>query len=295
MAVMPLSEIKCPVNITDFPQYDGFAQYEQIVAIQTPLIYDQCLLKKCLMDSRDPRLQLNPPVCPPTQQTVVGLNGVLNNIPINTPLNFREFRNFTASITNVSATQISSAQKLVTVTYNISFIADVLQGNTNISMPISLTGLSESVTLNCPDSSSQISVSTGNDPATDEPIFKLEILPDLVSSSAYFVTTPTDNAQLVNATVYFTLCYTLVIKCELNVQMLIPFYGFFEQGRPCSGGGVSPDVCPCTQCMNTPASQLYPPIDFTVFNCGANNQPSSTSSNNIKPSTGNEIIPAPLK
>src|SRR3712207_8108774 len=83
-------------------------------------------------------------------------------------------------------------------------------------MPISLTGLSESVTLNCPDSSSQISVSTGNDPATDEPIFKLEILPDLVSSSAYFVTTPTDNAQLVNATVYFTLCYTLVIKCELD-------------------------------------------------------------------------------
>lgn len=291
MALMPLNQINCPIDITDFPQYTGFEQYQQIVAIQVPLVYDQVIQKKCLMDLNDPRLKIQPPICPPNQSTVPGLNGVIPNIPVNTPLNFREFRNFEASITNVSATQISPTQKLVTVTYNIEFIADILQGNTNVSIPVTLSGLTESVTLNCPESQSQISVSTGGSNSTSEskPIFKLEILPDLTNSSAYFSTTPSSNPQEVNVTVYFTLCYTLITKCELNVQMLVPFYGFFENGR--SSTSDTTQICPCNQCMSsTNTSDLYPPINFSIFNCvssaGSSTPPSSTPPSSTPPNTG---------
>lgn len=268
MALMPISQIKCPVDIKDYPQYEGFEQYQQIIAIEVPVVYDQCLLKKCLMDTNDPRLAGTTPVCPPGSYTKVsGLKATLTNIPKNTQLNFRAFRNFDIIITNISSSKISPTQNSVTVTYEIKFKADVLVGDSNETINIDLLNLKETTVLNCPESLSQISVSTGSTGVSvNEPIFKLAMVPDLANSTAYFITTPVGGSDKVNVDIFFNLCYGLMVKCELESQVLIPFYGFFNDGKTCTN---NQENCPCVQCLKSSTGTFYPPINFSVFQCGA--------------------------
>lgn len=281
MPNMPLSEITCPINIKDFPQYTGFAPYEKIVAIQVPLVYDQCTLKKCLMSANDPRLALTPPVCPTDQQTVPGLSAVIDGTTTSSVLTFREFRNFSVQITNTNSSGISENNQLVSITYNISFIADILNGSTNVQIPITLTGLTENVILNFPAGLNKVGASTSDTVMQKAPVFRIEILPNITTNPAYFAPTPTPATTM---SVYFTLCYSVTVKYELNVQALVPFYGFFQNGRICSADASNSTGCPCSTCKNTPPNTKYPDINFSVFNC--NKSPKSANDD-----TKNDITP----
>lgn len=269
---MPISEIKCPIDITELPQYTGFEQYQQVIAIEVPVVYDQCLIKKCLLDEEDPRILGATPICPEHSYTAVsGLTAEFKNVAVGTPVNFRGFRDFKVTINSVSSTTVSSTQKSVTINYELEFIAEVFLGADSESETITISNLTETVLLDYPSNVSQISVSTNSSPnSLSSPTFKIVLLPDIANSGAYFIYEPASGGgcgqgnDKVDVTAYFNICYTLMIKVELESQILIPFYGFYNTGKTCSS---SADTCPCIQCLNTAPGPFYPPIDFSVFDC----------------------------
>lgn len=276
MTSMPISEILCPIDINNFPQYNDFQQYDKIVCIEAPVVYDQCIKKKCLMDINDPRIKTPNPICPPNSYTSVsGLYAYIETDPVDITTSLREFRNFTLSINNISSSKISPTKISVTINYSITFKVDVLIDSTNQTLDFIIPNLTETTTLNCPESLSQISVSTGSiGNSLNEPLFKILFLPDLINSSAYFEITnilkpdssPGGGYHVVKVVnIYINLCYSLMIKCELESQVLVPFYGFFNNGKTCS---TPQETCPCINCLKTATGSFYPPIDFSSFQCG---------------------------
>lgn len=279
MDPMPISEILCPIDIKNFPQYNRFKEYDKIICIEAPVIYDQCIKKKCLMDINDPRIKGSTSICPPGSYTAVsGLYSYIETDPVDITTSLREFRDFKLSINNISSTKISSTKVSVTINYSVNFKVDVFIEGTNQTINVTLPNLVETTTLTCPRSLSQISASTVSTvQSVNEPIFKVLFLPDLTNCSAYFEITniikptppPGSGDHVVKVVnIYLNLCYSLMIKCELESQILVPFYGFFNNGKTCTN---NQETCPCIQCLKNDTGLFYPPIDFSSFHCGTVN------------------------
>jgi hypothetical protein len=272
-----------PVRPTDATQhtipgsetihYDSFEPYTKVIAIQSPCVYDQCKIDKCLYHPDFPV----PPPDPsgangePDEQLIQYFSNFGDPITGGTfellDIRDKKIKILSMSMADAACHHKPSA-KNITVNYEISFWADVKTSETNYPIrSLKFTLLkTDSALLNCPDPKASITAACSSEgitsPCLDELTVKLELL--LEQRGVRFKKVELPDGQggtYEDYAVEIAICYALLFKSQLNVQLLVPTYGFYEDTYECQQPS---STCPCES--YTPiADDYYPDIDFDAF------------------------------
>ena len=233
------------INIKKFTPRPGFVNKQgclpdpsELVCVEIPKIFDQCLIKRCLVygeeesNTTDPELRSNPLVSP---KLYIGS------------------RDFNITLKSVEKIPLRGQPgfKRVIVSYMISFCADYI--DTNGVRRSELFEINRTDTIGrfyCPDSIAQISASfvpVQQASDLDGDIIKLEMVAEALNGELLQVGG--------NSVLDITLGYYIVVKCELIVQLLIPAYEYCPvPTAPCDPE--EPDVCEIFE--RAPVPKFYP-------------------------------------
>lgn len=212
----------------------------ELVCIEVPKIFDQCLIKRCL--AFDPQHQEDTPT------TDSGLRQKLAH----TPKRFLTCRDFDIKLLSVEKIPIANKPgfKRVIITFEICFFADYLDTNNNIqSQPYKITRTEVIPKFYCPDSVAQISAKFGcsHEEDLDVDIVKVEMVAECLQGTIVRI----GNDFFLD----ITLGFHLIVKCELIVQLLIPTYDYCPVPSPCEE---DPIDNPCDRFENAPVPKFYP-------------------------------------
>ncbi|MBU3203859.1 hypothetical protein [Clostridium algidicarnis] len=224
---------------------------EELVCIEVPKVFDQCLIKRCLIFDDGPD----------TDDT----DEELRSDPIDNPRIFIGCRDFDLKLCSVEKFPIAGKPgfKKVIISFVISFFADFIDtcGKTqNELFEISRTEVIPK--LYCPDSIAQISASfvpVCNSRDLDPEIVKLEMVAECLDGT---FTCDCDGNEVLDV----TLGFHLIVKCELIVQLLIPAYGYCPVPNQCDE---EPEENPCERFERAPVPKFFPDqmLDPLFCNC----------------------------
>ncbi len=214
----------------------------ELVCIEVPKIFDQCLIKRCLVYGPGPD----------TDTT----DCELRSDPLINPRKYIRSRNFNVTLLSVEKYPLRrnpNFKKLI-INYVISFYADYIDCNgVNKSEFYEINRTDVIGKFYCPDSIAQISANYIPDEPPhdlDAHIIKLEMVAEALDGE--IVETEEDLFFL-----DITLGYFLVVKCELIVQLLVPAYGYCPVPKePCCDE--EPEEHPCVRFWNSPIPKFYP-------------------------------------
>lgn len=219
----------------------------RLECIEVPKVFDQCLLRRCLVfGNRE------------TATTDPELRQVLQGLTINNVQRFVGCRNFQLVINNITKSDIAGQPGFVRLTLNftINFFADVaLTNGTILTVPFSVTRTEMIGSLYCPESIAAIAATRaprqGSEPTNidlDPEIIKLEMVAECLTAD--FVTLSGNGVAL-----DVTLAFFMIVKCELVVQLLVQAMGYCPAPAPCSE--VSPANL-CEQFATAPVPRFFP-------------------------------------
>jgi hypothetical protein len=258
------------------PEGEQFEPYDEVVAIETSVVYDQCRINKCLYHPDFPTPE--PPVPPdpnvdngePDDQLIAYFGDWGTPVTGGT-FTLYQIRDKQLKILSMSSEEAYCPNrehaKNITVEYKISFWADIKTSEEEYpirSVKFELTR-KDSALLNCPDHNSEIStISCGKEADTCLDQLKIKLIMMLERRGIMFESVQRPDGQGGTYTDYavkMAICYALLFKSLLNVQLLVPSYGFYEESNPCTQPGLT---CPCAD--YTPlGDEFYPDIDFNAF------------------------------
>jgi len=212
----------------------------ELVCIEVPKVFDQCLIKRCLVfddgpdtDATDEELRSNPLINP---KIFTG---------------FRDFQLKLGTVEKIPLMKNPSYKKII-VSFIISFYADYIDGSGQTQSELFEINRTEIISkLYCPDSIAQISASfvpTGTSEDLDSEIIKLEMVAEFLDG--VFTKDCHDNDVL-----DITLGFHLIVKCELIVQLLIPAYGYCPVPPQCE---IEPEENPCEKFERAPVPMFFP-------------------------------------
>jgi hypothetical protein len=213
----------------------------ELVCIEVPKIFDQCLIKRCLVYDEGP--DTNTTDCE------------LRSNPLIDPKRYIGSRDFNVTLLSAEKFPLKGKPgfKKIVISYIISFYADYIDSNgVNKTEFFEVNRTDVIGKFYCPDSIAQISasftpVSQAKD--LDSNIIKLEMVADALNGEL------TQDAAG-NAVLDITLGYYIVVKCELIVQLLIPAYDYCPvPHEPCEE---EPDEDPCERFDRAPIPKFYP-------------------------------------
>jgi len=211
----------------------------ELVCIEVPKVFDQCLIKRCLVYNCGPD----------TQCTDEDLRGG----PLKNPKTFLGCSDFKLKLISVEKIPLKKnrSYKKIIVCFVISFNANFINGNGERECEFFEINRTEIIPkLYCPDSIAQISSSfeSGKSEDHDSEIVKLEMVAECLDGIFF----TDDNC---NDFLDITLGYHLIVKCELVVQLLIPAYGYCPIPCQCEE---EPEEDPCEKFDRAPVPKFFP-------------------------------------
>ncbi len=212
----------------------------ELVCIEVPKVFDQCLFKRCLTFAEGPD----------TNTT----DEELRSNPLRNPKKFLGCRDFNIQLLSVDKTPITDnpSFKRLVISFKISFYADFLDTNNTTQCEFFEINRTELIPrFYCPDSISQISssllpVKDADD--LDTEIIKLEMVAACLDN---LLTKNDENCDVLD----ITLGFHLIVKCELIVQLLIPTFDYCPIPSPCAE---EPIEDPCEKFEKAPVPKFYP-------------------------------------
>lgn len=213
----------------------------ELVCIEVPKIFDQCLIKRCLVYDEGPD----------TNTT----DSELRSDPLTDPKRYISSRDFNVKLISVDKIPLKGKPgfKKIVLSYTISFYADYIDANgVNKSELYEINRTDVIGKFYCPDSIAQISASfvpVQNAQDLDSNIIKLEMVAEALDGELL-------QDESGNDVLDITLGYYIVVKCELIVQLLIPAYDYCPVPKePCEE---EPDEDPCERFEKAPIPKFYP-------------------------------------
>lgn len=213
----------------------------ELVCIEVPKIFDQCLIKRCLVYCKGP--------------DTLTTDSELRSEPLLNPRRYLRCRDF--DVTLLSMDKISLKRKpnfkKIILHYRISFYADYIDDDgINKSEFYEIDRTDTIGKFYCPDSVAQFSgnfVKNKNAKDSGGNIIKIEMVAEALDGD---LVEDGDCAYL-----DITLGYFLIVKSELIVQLLVPSYGYCPVPEECCRGE-EPDENPCDRFNNAPIPKFYP-------------------------------------
>lgn len=209
----------------------------ELVCIEVPKIFDQCLIKKCLLYSEGP-------------DTITTDMELLSDALINSPKRYIGSRDFTINLTSIDKIPLKSDPnyKKLIISYSINFFADYIDNDgVNRSEEFEVNRTDTIGKFYCPDSIAQISASTDEE-INESGFIKLEMVAEALIGKIIEIE---DNFFL-----EITLGYFITVKCALTVQLLIPAYDYCPvPNAPCEE---EEEDNPCEVFEKSPVPKFYP-------------------------------------
>ena len=213
----------------------------ELVCIEVPKIFDQCLIKRCLVYDEGTD----------TNTT----DSELRSNPLTDPKRYIGSRDFNVTLISVDKIPLKGKPgfKKIVLSYIISFYADYIDCHgVNKSEFYEINRTDVIGKFYCPDSIAQISASfvpVQNAEDLDSNIIKLEMVAEALDGEIL-------EDEKSNAVLDITLGYYIVVKCELIVQLLIPAYDYCPVPKePCEE---EPEEDPCERFEKAPIPKFYP-------------------------------------
>lgn len=213
----------------------------ELVCIEVPKIFDQCLIKRCLVYDEGP--DTNTTDCE------------LRSDPLTDPKRYIGSRDFNITLLHADKIPLKGKPgfKKIIISYKISFYADYIDCNgVNQTELFEINRTDVIGKFYCPNSIAQISASftpVEHAKDLDSNIIKLEMVAEALDGE--LVKDCEENCVL-----DITLGYYIVVKCELIVQLLIPAYDYCPVPKePCEE---EPDEDPCERFEKAPIPKFYP-------------------------------------
>lgn len=211
----------------------------ELVCIEVPKVFDQCLIKRCLVYADGP--------------DTVTTDMDLRSEPLNDPNRYLGSRDFKITLLHVDKIQSKSDPnfKKIIINYVISFCADYLDDNGVTRSELFEVDRTDVIgKFYCPDSISQISSISDGDCNCDETnTIKLEMVAEVLAGEIV----RDENGDSV---LDITLGYFIVVKCQLLVQLLVPVYDYCPvPNEPCDE---DPEEDPCEIFEKAPVPKFYP-------------------------------------
>ncbi|WP_315073141.1 hypothetical protein [uncultured Clostridium sp.] len=237
-----------PVNLKKFSPRPGLVNKQgrlpdpsELVCIEVPKIFDQCLIKRCLVYGEGPD----------TNTT----DSELRSNPLTDPKRYIGSRDFNLTLLSVDKIPLQGKPgfKKIVISYRISFYADYIDANgVNKSELYEINRIDVIGKFYCPDSIAQISASftpVQEAQDLDSNIIKLEMVADALDGELL-------EDESGNDVLDITLGYYIIVKCELIVQLLIPAYDYCPVPKePCEE---EPEEDPCERFERAPIPKFYP-------------------------------------
>ena len=208
----------------------------ELVCIEVPKVFDQCLIKRCLVYCGGP--DTNTTDCE------------LRSDPLVDPKRYISSRDFNITLLSVEKIPIKGKRgfKKVVLNYMISFYADYLDCDGKTKSEFYEINRTDVIgKFYCPDSISQISAST--DLEEDSNIIRLEMVAEALHGE---ILKDKNGDEVLD----ITLGYYIVVKCELLVQLLIPAYDYCPVPKVICED--EPDEDPCEIFDKAPIPKFYP-------------------------------------
>ncbi|WP_331655489.1 hypothetical protein [Aminipila sp.] len=212
----------------------------ELVCIEVPKIFDQCLIKRCLVYGKGAD----------TDTT----DRELRSDPLDNPKRYIRSRDFTVTLVSVDKIPIRKKPnfKKIILHYMISFYADYIDcDGVNKCEFYEINRTDVIGKFYCPDSIAQISacyVPDNQSKDVDGNIIKIEMVAEALDGR---LVQENDCCFL-----DITLGYYIVVKCELIVQLLVPAYGYCPvPDKPCEE---EPEENPCRRFNRAPVPKFYP-------------------------------------
>ena len=199
----------------------------ELVCIEIPKVFDQCLIKRCLVYACGP--------------DTIDTDEELRSNPLEDPRVFTGCRDFQLKLISVEKIPLKTNPnyKKLIVCFEISFYADFINCNGETKSEKFEIHRTEVISkLYCPDSIAQISASfvpTGKSKDLDSEIVKLELVAECLDGTIF-------RDDCGESFLDITLGFHLIVKCELIVQLLIPAYGYCPVPVQCEDD-IEEDAC----------------------------------------------------
>lgn len=235
------------INFNKFVPHPGIVNKQgylpdpsELVCIEVPKVFDQCLIKRCLVYSEGPD----------TKKT----DCELRSNALDNPKTYISSRDFNINLTSVNKVPLSGKDgfKKMNISYVISFYADYIdENNVNKTEFFEISRTDVIGKFYCPDSIAEISDTFTQDTSckNDSNIIKLEMVAQALDG-----TLTKDSAG--DCVLDIILGYYIVVKCELKVQLLIPSYNYCPIPKePCDE---EPEEDPCEIFEKAPVPKFYP-------------------------------------
>ncbi|WP_346940674.1 hypothetical protein [uncultured Clostridium sp.] len=212
----------------------------ELVCIEVPKIFDQCLIKRCIVYGEGPD----------TETT----DCELRSDPLNNPKRYIGSRDFNVTLISVDKIPVKGKPgfKKIVLNYMISFFSDYIDCDGIKKSELYEINRTDVIKkFYCPDSIAQISASfvpVQQAKDLDSNIIKLEMVAEALDGELLQDPNGDDVLDI-------TLGYYIVVKCELIVQLLIPTYDYCP---------VPKELCedyeedPCERFDRAPIPKFYP-------------------------------------
>ena len=235
------------INIKKFSPQPGIVNKQgrlpdpsELVCIEVPKVFDQCLIKRCLIYADGPD----------TETT----DCELRSNPLENPKRYLKSRNFNITLNSVEQlplkNSVNEGYKKLIISYMISFYADYIDGNGVTKTELFEINRTDVIgKFYCPDSIAKISsnISSYNDDINN--IIKLEMVAKALDGT---INISDDGNMFLD----IILGYYIVVKCELITQLLIPAYDYCPvPNEPCDE---DPEEDVCEQFNNASLPKFYP-------------------------------------
>ena len=212
----------------------------ELVCIEVPKIFDQCLIKRCLVYCKGP--------------DTLTTDCELRSDPLENPRRYLRSRDFDVTLLSMDKIAIKRKPnfKKIILHYRISFYADYIDcEGVNQSEFYEIDRTDVIGKFYCPDSIAQFSgnfVTNKNEKDSGGNIIKIEMVAEALDGDLV----EDDGCCYLD----ITLGYFLIVKSELIVQLLVPSYGYCPvPDEPCQE---EPDDNPCDRFNNAPIPKFYP-------------------------------------
>ncbi len=213
----------------------------ELVCIEVPKIFDQCLIKRCLVYGKG--IDTDTTDCE------------LRSDPLDNPKRYIRSRDFNVTLISVDKIPLRKKAnfKKIILHYMISFYADYIDcDGVNRSEFYEINRTDVIGKFYCPDSIAQISANYVPDKQSkdlDGNIIKIEMVAEALDGKL-----SQDKEE--NCFLDITLGYFIIVKCELIVQLLVPAYGYCPvPDKPCEE---EEEENPCRRFNNAPIPKFYP-------------------------------------
>lgn len=209
----------------------------ELVCVEVPKVFDQCLIKRCLVYCEGPD----------TDTT----DCELRSDPLTDPKRYISSRDFKITLLHVDKIPLKKDPcfKRIVLHYMISFYADYIDCDGRTKSEFYEINRTDVIgKFYCPESLSQATTTLEDEPC-DNNLIKLEMVADALSGEIL-------KDEHCNEVLDITLGYYIVVKCELVVQLLIPAYDYCPVPKmPCID---EPEDDPCEIFERAPVPKFYP-------------------------------------